>query len=815
MSVSCAMWATSLHQWARRYIRLTQPERCSPEKQARKRAFFANGVEKMHISWAVEGLPTLLHLSLFLFFGGLVIFLFNIDHEVFISVVWWIGIFSIVYGSITLLPLIRQDSPYYTPLSIPAWFPYAGIRYVTFKVLAFTSNRYDVLKSWERGYLMDRYRGWMLGGMEKAAEEVAFELSPMIDTGILSWTIGALGDDDSLEKFFEAIPGFFNSKLVNSHGYEHREHLPFDIWITLSNAMDGFLCRTLSSNSVIDSVKHHRLQISMSAINLIRKSGFPSLFGYVFPQHWDQVPPTIEIAHTLERWWTSNDQYTARYTQGIVSRILATVKERDDRWVELAARVYGLPECDIRDIVTDGDDSVSLAILIHLIRIAFRSDVLWGGLVAFTKFDIRNTLSGLQNDFCTLWNEVVQEAEIQGPGGTPVGVLISIRGLYSALHQGTNAVPSLSIDPLDPILYLPSSYRLSRCDIASHRLDSIAHLHPLTQLADPDASPHHSASQAGDSTVLRQLEVEQAIIISETPSSPIPSEIGDSSQASAATLPALPVHISPRPTDVSPLGAAAAALQDIPPAATLSHPLEGTTQQDIVVPCAVNEILSTASTPAPTPTLAPVPESTLLVLNKSLEPRGPGAASAFNPLPPTSSVVGFSVPVSPSPPRLPPSPNTESFAPLSSTTPSRTAGDATLPHLVRARGLVNTGSMCFTNAVLQILVHSPQFCNLFRELGSLKGRGGAEGMEIGVTPLVDATVRFFEEFVSKEKEPPPTQQPSQQAAGGKPREDEGAMKEHNAVDPFEPIYMYDPMKEKRRLKTFLVSSRRPFVTDLC
>ncbi len=46
------------------------------------RAFFAEGVEKMHIHWAVEGLPTLLHLSLFLFFGGLVIFLFHVDHEV-------------------------------------------------------------------------------------------------------------------------------------------------------------------------------------------------------------------------------------------------------------------------------------------------------------------------------------------------------------------------------------------------------------------------------------------------------------------------------------------------------------------------------------------------------------------------------------------------------------------------------------------------------------------------------------------------------------------------------------------------------------
>ena len=68
ISLTCALLATSSHQWARRYIRLTQPARCSPEKRARMRAFFANGMEKTHISWVVEGLPTLVHLSVFLFF---------------------------------------------------------------------------------------------------------------------------------------------------------------------------------------------------------------------------------------------------------------------------------------------------------------------------------------------------------------------------------------------------------------------------------------------------------------------------------------------------------------------------------------------------------------------------------------------------------------------------------------------------------------------------------------------------------------------------------------------------------------------------
>ena len=88
MSFSCALWATLLQRWARRYLHQAQPARCSPDKRARMRAFFAEGVEKMHIPWAVEGLPTLLHLSLFLFFAGLAIFLFNINREVFCHVVW-------------------------------------------------------------------------------------------------------------------------------------------------------------------------------------------------------------------------------------------------------------------------------------------------------------------------------------------------------------------------------------------------------------------------------------------------------------------------------------------------------------------------------------------------------------------------------------------------------------------------------------------------------------------------------------------------------------------------------------------------------
>ncbi|KAH9952550.1 hypothetical protein BGW80DRAFT_1123776, partial [Lactifluus volemus] len=82
IALTCALLATMLQQWARRYLTITQPARYIPHKRASIRAFFANGVEKFHLPWSVEALPALLHLSLFLFFTGLVIYLFNINHTV-------------------------------------------------------------------------------------------------------------------------------------------------------------------------------------------------------------------------------------------------------------------------------------------------------------------------------------------------------------------------------------------------------------------------------------------------------------------------------------------------------------------------------------------------------------------------------------------------------------------------------------------------------------------------------------------------------------------------------------------------------------
>ena len=782
MSLSCALLATSLQQWARRYIRLTQPARRSPEKRARMRAFYSNGVDNMHIPWAVEGLPTLLHLSLFLFFFGLAIFLFNVDDEVFIFVVSWIGLFSVAYGLITLLPLFWHDSPYYTPLSKPAWLLYASVLYVIFRAIR---TFYDIYDRFQRRHFFGRdqiwtmwwrYRCWVLNGMEKTAEETAKDRTSEIDIRILGWTIGALGDDDSLEKFFGAIPGLFNSELVKDLEKKISETLLDTFWFELHM----FMRRTFSSNSVAELDKSRRVDIYKDIASMI-PCPFVALPDH-FSHHYDRAPVSIEKLQIMARWCTHMSGSISSTARIRAARILATMEERDDRWIALARDISGLSENVLRHDVTLAGDNMLLATVVDACRRTFHSDNF--GLLGFmkgpTEFDIGHTLPGLQRDFCTLWNELVQAAK-QRSHRVPVYILREIRLLYISLHQGTDSAPtafSAFTSREDDLLYLPSSY--PSCDIASHRTDSTAHV-PVsdTPPVPPPAQPGRSPDAlSGGGTVSRQVERANITGLS-LPSDPTTSSsIGDSSRAAAATErtePALLARTISHPTDAPSSGAVAAAPQDIPLVAMPSHTQEGT-GQDLVAS-------GTSSTSSPL-------------------------------LPITSSVTDSPNPASSPPSHVPLSTNTEILALLSHTVPSRPTGIAVFPRL-RARGLVNTGGMCFVNAVLQLLLHSPLFWDLFRNLSNLKGRG-AEGPETGgsATPLTDATVRFFGDFVFEEES---TQEPPPQAAGEKLREVEGEKKEHDAEDSFEPTYLYDAMREKEKLNNLLVSSRgqdSPLITKL-
>ena len=248
--------------------------------------------------------------------------------------------------------------------------------------------------------LWSRDRGLALEGLKRRAEKIAKEKSSEIDFQILDWTMNcALGDDDSLEKFFEAIPGFFDSKLVgNTRLPDH-----------FSSTLDDFWDRTLSYSSVSDSVKLRRLDISMKAMNRLPEDKVSSFLENILSERWNQLPQTVEMGHTLAPWCTSNNQRATQYAWCIVTKFLLTVQpeKRDDRWVELAARISGLPKRDFLDNIAHGGEDLLLAALIDVSRRVIHTGD-WKLVKTLTQIDIRHTLPRLQHDFCSLWNEFVQ-----------------------------------------------------------------------------------------------------------------------------------------------------------------------------------------------------------------------------------------------------------------------------------------------------------------------------------------------------------------------------------------------------------------------
>ena len=522
------------------------------------RAFFADGVDKLHIPWAVEGLPALLHLSLFLFFSGVLIFLFNINHTVFLWVIWSVGVSLMMYGWITVLPIFRHDSPYYAPLSGSVWFLYTSIPYALFKVLAyfasmdcFTVQTYFRFRDLREDY----YRG-IVGGVEGAAEETALQQSSEIDWRILDWTLGTLGEDDLLEKFFDAIRGFINSSLVDPEGLK-RDKLEQ----TLSWAIAGFLYRTLSSNSILDSVKSRRLIICADIAGVMDVSFAFSSIPWGVEVEQLSLPQSIETGHALARWCDSKISTTALHMRCIVARIIIAVSERDDRWIALAKDQFGLPEDVLRDNIAHGDNGVLLSILIHLTRQAIHSRCDPELLTAVARFDIHHTVPGLQHEFCALWNEIVLEARNRGDYSETVLLLRALRQAYIALHQGTMAAPTAfsAFTWYDNIiLFSSSSYPL--CTLASHRSDSTLDgphsaqvetqpLPTITAVTDISitssaANPVHTATQRAKETMIMHSPTDLAITQSENASphtQPFPSVYPTTE----------PVHILPQVTSVA------------------------------------------------------------------------------------------------------------------------------------------------------------------------------------------------------------------------------------------------------------------------
>ncbi|KAH9955834.1 hypothetical protein BC827DRAFT_1234983 [Russula dissimulans] len=267
-SLFCALLATLQQRWARQYLNVTQPH-VATHKRARIRSYFAEGAARFHIAVAVEAIPGLLHVSVFLFLAGLAISAFNIHHTVAYVVLAATIVCTLAYLMITVLPAIYHDSPYSSPFSAPTWIISQkiaiGLHYTVDHIVAFFRTRF--VRNRKTRLELDEAPTVTMRQFEDmitAAHDAAANSSWEIDARALGWTLDKLDEPRQLIPFAAGIPGFSCSTEAAPRQSALHRKLYQRIVFLLMRASDIKLLRC--SQLVSESERQRCRQICLKAL---------------------------------------------------------------------------------------------------------------------------------------------------------------------------------------------------------------------------------------------------------------------------------------------------------------------------------------------------------------------------------------------------------------------------------------------------------------------------------------------------------------------------------------------------------------------
>ncbi|KAK7462958.1 hypothetical protein VKT23_007539 [Stygiomarasmius scandens] len=197
LALTCSLLAIFVQQWTRDFKHKTSL-RPSPVLRAKIFMFSYFGMRKFGMHAVIDLIPFLLHLSLILFFIGLVEFLAPVNGAVKYLMACFLGVFGLVYLLFTFLPIIRLDAPFRTPLSNIFWS---------------SGNAFGRWLQRLHGLRVDENFNLTESALEKSYNDDA----DGHDQKAMTFTIKSLTDDSELLPFIEALPDAINGSGVFRH----------------------------------------------------------------------------------------------------------------------------------------------------------------------------------------------------------------------------------------------------------------------------------------------------------------------------------------------------------------------------------------------------------------------------------------------------------------------------------------------------------------------------------------------------------------------------------------------------------------------
>ena len=195
LSLSGALMATLVQQWARRCLNTFQ-RYSNPIKSARDRLYLSEQSTRWNIPVMAELAPSLLHLSLFLFFFGLGDYVLNLNGSVAGFTILPMANCGLYYVFFTLAPLKYPQTLFRSPISdlIPSLYnKFLGL---VFWVQEGRNRRRNYIPTTQR---------------PRQPTQAELRVKQKRDEWVIRWLIDNMTEDAEMESFVLAIPGSFNT----------------------------------------------------------------------------------------------------------------------------------------------------------------------------------------------------------------------------------------------------------------------------------------------------------------------------------------------------------------------------------------------------------------------------------------------------------------------------------------------------------------------------------------------------------------------------------------------------------------------------
>ena len=194
-SLTAALLATLVQQWVRDYMHVFQ-RYGDPLKSARIRQYLHEGSDGWYMPIVAEAVPGILHVSVFLFFVGLVDFVLKINTTVGLTTAAPIGICGLFYIFTTFAPVIYPQSPYQNCFSGFTWYLFQTLR----------GRKYKDRDGESKSVNPNMVHGQMQLAMEETVDRVRR------DAHAIRWLVENMTEDSEMELLAMTIPGSFNTE---------------------------------------------------------------------------------------------------------------------------------------------------------------------------------------------------------------------------------------------------------------------------------------------------------------------------------------------------------------------------------------------------------------------------------------------------------------------------------------------------------------------------------------------------------------------------------------------------------------------------